>query len=107
MQPTATMATGATTTATITLTTTWDNTTDRPTRYRGGREDHHHLPGQRHPPGPRLGAARFRLISVSLKPTRRPRIEGGGPGGPGRRDRALPVHQLHWPQSVLQRGSPV
>uniref|UniRef100_A0A671F0B8 CACN subunit beta associated regulatory protein n=1 Tax=Rhinolophus ferrumequinum TaxID=59479 RepID=A0A671F0B8_RHIFE len=31
MQPTATMATGATTTATITLTTTWDNTTDRPT----------------------------------------------------------------------------
>lgn len=31
MQPTATMATGATTTATLTLTTTWDNTTERPT----------------------------------------------------------------------------
>lgn len=31
MQPTATMATEATTTATIALTTSWDNTTSRPT----------------------------------------------------------------------------
>uniref|UniRef100_A0A9L0IRL6 CACN subunit beta associated regulatory protein n=1 Tax=Equus asinus TaxID=9793 RepID=A0A9L0IRL6_EQUAS len=37
----------------------------------GSREDHHHLPGQWHSPSPRLGAARFRLISVSLTPTRR------------------------------------
>ncbi|XP_074193519.1 voltage-dependent calcium channel beta subunit-associated regulatory protein isoform X8 [Rhinolophus sinicus] len=49
-------------------------------RYRGGREDHHHLPGQRHPPGPRLGAARFRLISVSLKPTH-PELRGEDPEG--------------------------
>ncbi|XP_027402418.1 voltage-dependent calcium channel beta subunit-associated regulatory protein isoform X2 [Bos indicus x Bos taurus] len=69
MQPTATMATAAaaTTTATVALTTTWDNATDRPTSPRGSREDHH-LPGQRCPPHPRLGAARFRLISVSLSP---------------------------------------
>lgn len=101
----------------------------------------------------RPGAARFRLSSVSLKPTRRcsqaraervsvcaaervptpprpgppaalcvagptwgppslgsprrPRLQGGGPRGPGCRDGGLPVHQLHGPSCVLQRGSPV
>ncbi|XP_072578119.1 voltage-dependent calcium channel beta subunit-associated regulatory protein isoform X9 [Vulpes vulpes] len=36
-----------------------------------------------------------------------PRLQGGGPGGPGRGDRALPVHELHGPPGVLQRGGPV
>ncbi|XP_019512849.1 PREDICTED: voltage-dependent calcium channel beta subunit-associated regulatory protein isoform X5 [Hipposideros armiger] len=49
-------------------------------RHRGGREDHHHLPGKWHPPCPRLGAARFRLISVSLKPTH-PELRGEDPEG--------------------------
>ncbi|XP_077716865.1 voltage-dependent calcium channel beta subunit-associated regulatory protein isoform X9 [Canis aureus] len=48
--------------------------------HRGSREDHHHLPGQRRPPSPRLGAARFRLISVSLEPTH-PDFRGEDPEG--------------------------
>ena len=36
MQPTATMATAATTSATVALTTTWDNATGRPTVSEGG-----------------------------------------------------------------------
>ncbi|XP_072578115.1 voltage-dependent calcium channel beta subunit-associated regulatory protein isoform X6 [Vulpes vulpes] len=48
--------------------------------HRGSREDHHHLPGRRRPPSPRLGAARFRLISVSLEPTH-PDFRGEDPEG--------------------------
>uniref|UniRef100_E9Q5J1 Calcium channel, voltage-dependent, beta subunit associated regulatory protein n=1 Tax=Mus musculus TaxID=10090 RepID=E9Q5J1_MOUSE len=107
MQPTATMATAAATTATVALTTSWDNATSRPTGHGGSREDHHYLSGQRHPPYTRLGAVRVRLISVSLTPRRRPRLQGGRPRGPGHRNRALPSHQLHRPPRVLQRGCPV
>ncbi|XP_073743374.1 voltage-dependent calcium channel beta subunit-associated regulatory protein isoform X5 [Callorhinus ursinus] len=46
----------------------------------GSREDHHHLPGQWCSPGPRLGAARFRLISVSLEPAH-PDFRGEDPDG--------------------------
>ncbi|KAM8926475.1 voltage-dependent calcium channel beta subunit-associated regulatory protein isoform 3-T3 [Lycaon pictus] len=74
------MATAASAAATAALTSRWDNATGSPTGHRGSREDHHHLPGQRRPPSPRLGAARFRLISVSLEPTH-PDFRGEDPEG--------------------------